>query len=306
MNFTVPPFVTYLMALGALVTLIWLLFDKAEEALLASKKDEISSWLKNLDFFEHVKGLPEKFSSVFDAIFGDRHFSWYCFYRSCLASLASVIVMIFIWSAIRPSQLETYLQREAFFTGWHFILVLLLSIIYNFLPNYVSLLETRKLLQWMIGTRSLWLLLIFLLLDLILTWTIGLAAQVITANVGVALIMKKPPLLFIALLRSITDFSQIPDILKHFGYILDSSLQLSAKPSGFIPMGIFFYSTFLTSLWLWLFVLSSLIVRIAGRLNTGMKWFTETFDVESKPLRSIGIVAIAITVIIFILLIFLR
>jgi hypothetical protein len=46
-----------------------------------------------------------------------------------------------------------------------------------------------------------------------------------------------------------------------------------------------------TSIVLWLYGLSGLVIRIIQRLDLGFDWFNRTFDIEEKPLSAIGLVA---------------
>ncbi len=55
-----------------------------------------------------------------------------------------------------------------------------------------------------------------------------------------------------------------------------------------------FYPVFFTSIWLWLYAASGFILKAAHRFDIGFDWFNRTFDIEKKPLQSIGLVAGAI------------
>ncbi len=55
-------------------------------------------------------------------------------------------------------------------------------------------------------------------------------------------------------------------------------------------IGIFLWSTFLTSAWIWLYVLGGLTVKTLAFVRVGLDHFKRTFDIEHKPLRSIGMV----------------
>ena len=53
------------------------------------------------------------------------------------------------------------------------------------------------------------------------------------------------------------------------------------------PTAVFIYSTLFTSAWLWLYVLSGLLVRFAGSVAVHQKWL----DIKQKPLYCMGLVA---------------
>src|SRR5205814_1298720 len=54
---------------------------------------------------------------------------------------------------------------------------------------------------------------------------------------------------------------------------------------------IFFFPAFFTSIWLWLYAGSGFILKAARRFDIGFQWFNAKFDIEKKPLQSIGLVA---------------
>ena len=54
-----------------------------------------------------------------------------------------------------------------------------------------------------------------------------------------------------------------------------------------------------TSIWLWLYALSGFILKAARRFDIGFEWFNRKFDIEKKPLQSIGLVAGALVAIVY-------
>ena len=111
MDFSVSPFIAYILALSGTCGFIWFLFSKAEDTLNDETKKSISDWLKNLDPIEPATNWPEQFAAVFDRIFGQKHLSWRCFSRSCIASIISVIIMIIVWESIWPLRVDTFFQK---------------------------------------------------------------------------------------------------------------------------------------------------------------------------------------------------
>jgi hypothetical protein len=55
----------------------------------------------------------------------------------------------------------------------------------------------------------------------------------------------------------------------------------------------------LTSIWLWLYALSGFTLKAARRFDIGFEWFNRKFDIERKPLQSIGLVAGALVAIVY-------
>src|ERR1022692_1517304 len=50
------------------------------------------------------------------------------------------------------------------------------------------------------------------------------------------------------------------------------------------------FPAFFTSIWLWLYAGAGFLLKAARRLDIGFDWFSRRFDIEEKPLQSIGLV----------------
>ena len=61
-----------------------------------------------------------------------------------------------------------------------------------------------------------------------------------------------------------------------------------------LPVGIFFYSAFFTSAWLWLYAASVGVSRVLLRMNNGVGFLLRVTDVERQPFRSMGFVSVII------------
>ena len=48
---------------------------------------------------------------------------------------------------------------------------------------------------------------------------------------------------------------------------------------------------FFTSFWLWLYVASGFLLKAARLFDIGFQWFNSTFDIDKRPLQSMGVVA---------------
>lgn len=82
---------------------------------------------------------------------------------------------------------------------------------------------------------------------------------------------------------------------------LSDILLLKDMFPSYLPGGIWFYTTFMTSLWGVLFVLAGGILReghLAARL---LRWATWVLDVKDKPFTSISVMSIGILTILYLL-----
>src|SRR5690349_8391160 len=121
---------------------IWKLFERVERVTSADAKGEVAAWIRQLQAGAPLRRLAHFFTASFDAVFGTKHLSWRCFYRSCVASLVVVICLYLLWAALRPLEVAD----SVFITGIHsaqlsrrvaFVVLLVTgtTVIYNFIPD---------------------------------------------------------------------------------------------------------------------------------------------------------------------------
>jgi hypothetical protein len=59
------------------------------------------------------------------------------------------------------------------------------------------------------------------------------------------------------------------------------------------------FPAFFTSSWLWLYTCAGSTLIAARRFDIGFDWFNRKFDIEKKPLQSIGLVAGALVAVVY-------
>jgi len=158
MDLTIPTSVIYIAAWLGMITGIRKLFKDTEEDVLPGFKKSVAAWIQNLKPAEKITRWPDQFAQLFDSVFGEKHLSWKCFFRSSIASYVSVMLMFFIWGVLRPNDFHAFfLIPDVGF--WIFFLLILVGF-FNLIPDYLSLLETRYMLRWMNKnysvTKSIW------------------------------------------------------------------------------------------------------------------------------------------------------
>ena len=183
------------------------------------------------------------FVTLFDAVFGNRHLSLRCVARSAVASLIAVAV---IWVLMgNLGALKLRVRSELSLGG-----VLVIALAINVLADYLSLLETRFLLGRMHRLRSVVAQVAVLLADLVISAAIIWLA--------IAAYLTSP--LYQGEAES---FAEILGVFSIFSVL--------------------FYSTFLTSVWTWAYILSTWIMRAFTRLG-----LADLLDVENKPVLVLG------------------
>ncbi len=64
-------------------------------------------------------------------------------------------------------------------------------------------------------------------------------------------------------------------------------------------LGIFLYSTFFTSVWVWLYVFSGIAVRLVYRTKRIQTFVDKHLDVATRPLSVMGVVLIVVFTIVY-------
>lgn len=301
MELSIPPVLLYAASWITITGGVWFLFERAETVASDEVKAAISRWLRNLDPAAALTNWPATFAAVFDRVFGERHLSWRCFSRSCIGSLVSVIIVTFFWTAIRPSDFNQMvilpLRYDPSKISILFLFLFAFGTMVNFIPDYLSLLETRYIIRWMRRRHSMLRAFAFLTLDLTVTVTIGLAAF----------------LGFFVLVRYMA-MGDVPTgytlgLLEEFrGRVISFSLRGDYGEEAFLFTfaGICFYSTFFTSVWVWLYALSGAAVKLTEYLGTGLSRLRAILDIDNKPLRSLGFVSMLLVTVAYLIMPFVR
>lgn len=290
MDYSVPQFVPYVLAWFAILGGIWALFDRAETVVRPELRERLSAWLTCKRTVQG-KDWPALFAAMFDRVFGEKHLSRRCFRRSAIVSVLSVGIMILVtiavlgaedWRAISPFD-ELILIAIAFI-GF--------AVMLNVFPDYVSLLETRLLIRFM-STVSPFVHPLVLIVDGLFTALLFFAVCWLASGLGYFLHILVP---------SKTISPPDPQFKAVLSMVINGATFWKGDRGALF--GIFFYSTFSTSVWIWLFVASSLVVRLLSTLRLSVRKIGSIFDVENKPLRSIGFVSMVLVTVGFAVLLF--
>lgn len=265
----------WLAKFGSIVTLgggVWFLFDKAEAVIRPSVRRNAFKWLRNLDSGITSKTWPATFTAIFDSVFGEHHFSWRCIWRSCFASLAGLSVLMLLWMAFQLDEVVAFFGQvlffgEGWFPEWPGLLMVLLLVMLNLLPDYISLLETRLILLWMSQKPSGSRICTLLVVDLILTGFI---------------------FCFALLCWVAWSEGAIPSWKTVWESVLQPIFNSLFHSDDDLGLGILFCSTYFTSVWVWLYAFSGGAVRAFGFVVGIVRIF---LDIERAPVRSIGLVA---------------
>jgi len=258
---------------GTLIGGIWLLFYAMEETATPDAKRSAVDWIKSIaakSTSQTIVESPRWFIEAFDRIFGDRHLTWRCFLRSCVASIMAVFVMTVVWAVLNPISWQQFLRYVGVDAGVDaFRMIFIFAFFLNLVPDYISLLETRWIFR-KVAHAGMKELIVLLVLDAILTGVIffsgvGIIILIYSVNTG--------------------DWVGVHTLLEFLNaFILFRGSE--------IPIGILFYSTYFTSVWLYLFIAASVATKLLYSLGRTGNQVLALLKIEEKPFNSMGLLLI--------------
>jgi hypothetical protein len=204
--------------------------------------------------------------------------------RSSIASISTIIVTV-IYGYLATLHADSLHSmgpwvlafRDYMGSGY----MLLTVIVCNILPDYLALLKTRKLLNFLTQSKGL-VVVGVLLLDAAVSWYLAF----ITSSAAIEIYAWRFTVSSHAVFR-----------MQPVSFFFLTAFRPQEYDVIFIALGVlyvWFVPTFFTSIWLWLYAVGAFLIRAACRFDLGFDWFNRKFDIEKKPLQSIGLVAGAI------------
>ena len=267
---------TYLVAWLSTCGLCWALFSRGEAILSPDVKVRVRNVLQGeSDLTGRVETWPQQFGHLFDAVFTEKHFSWKCFGRTALASLFAVGITLLLVITIRTHDSGFSLDFLKLHVMPIYLYVILLLL--NVVADYLSLLESRAVIQWMSAASSKVAWWGFLFLDIVCTGIIFVGlAWVLTTIYDVMI----PPFERVS---AFLDPGATKSVDQRIQHVSVSTILVT-----------FLFSTFFASVWVWLYALSCFLVRTAKVTDRSWNVLTYCIDIENKPVLSLGTISIVL------------
>lgn len=285
-----------LVACSAVVGFVVVLFLLGDRWLARDSRRELGNWLIDDARAEaRVDALPRAFIEWFDALFGVRKIAvprWLGseiplpnFWRSALASFLALVAALVVWLANKGA-----LARPDDAVGDNTWLLLFMygsaTVLTNIIPDYLSLVESRWVLGRMTTTRSLAGKFGWLGLDVIATSAIVFGFLWVSGWLLLPLVPPEHGYTVGCLSRENYDFMRMVDIAI-------AGLTFSTPPGtlNYDVSGIYIYSSFFTSFWVWLYLGSGLLVRAAQFVPGLREFLRRACKVQDYPLRVLAVVS---------------
>ena len=253
---------------------IYVFFDRVGRVMKTEVRDSFKKSLKNLHLGVGLQEWAAHFSFIFDDVFGKKHFTLKCFRRSCAVSLCVVIIIGVLCYIIKPIVINKHLSCQ----GWRFTLSFLLAAsVCNLIPDYISLIETRYIIGKLASARSLRHIIFLLIIDVAATYGIFAIIGFFLGIVG----------------GKSTVIEMLGELIR---WPFFKSLKQGADNDAI--MGIFLWSTFFTSVWVWLYLAAIALIRFAKIYERVWSFL----DIEQKPFQSLALVAATLSTIVLLIL----
>ena len=294
---------SYIMFIAVLLTILTPLYHAAKTIDEANKeaKNEVSLFFLNFNKRSLTK-IPFFFSMLFNQIYSERHFSWKCFLRSALTSVLFFIFLAKVLQAdlysvitlpqnveriasnedaieeaynsyvrsleeendenpvISKNELKSVVKKAPFLSGLSIFIFLLL---FNIVPDYISLYETRYMLGLMNLHEKIRDLVVILIFDAMLTFSIYVITSIfmlLAFSYGISWVLGEE-VFFVSFLM--------------LGFIA----LFMAKVS--------FIATFATSIWLYLFCITVSCVLLWKKASDKIITLQKILDFENRPFQSL-------------------
>lgn len=238
-----------------------------------------SDWLKNISFNQRFSVFAESFSKAFDSIFGKNLISFNAFTRSCLISFLTYMVLFH------------FMLYVVFDASWNDsdvgimggLGLLLAPMVYNFIPDYLSLIESKYIIKKISHYQKTQQIIYWLVLDVIFT-----AIIFFTCFMTVLLIVS-------VVISWQSEYETV------FG-LLDELMTFNFGRNPVNDAGTaIFYTTFFTSIWIYLYLLSSLLLKLIPKATFISNMAIRYLKVESEPFVVLSIGACLVTIVFYII-----
>jgi hypothetical protein len=250
-------------------------FEWFDAALNDDSRFKLSLWLVNVPGDEQIDAWAMAFPNLIDRVFGPKALSLKFFARSCIASTIAVTLVGTVF-CIHHKGYSWFLSQGGFEKPIENALTLGLAILaVNCIPDYFSVLITRFVVRLMSKRATALRVVSLLILDTLLTGSLAFLSVVVWAIcvevVFAGLVFGMHYTSIIGAIRKATDVSNLLGS--------DSVFQ------------VLIVASFFTSIWVWLYVLSSVAIRILHKVRFVWDRIIRILDIEKKPMQAIGRVA---------------
>ena len=240
-------------------------------------RQALTNQLKNAPSDERIASWTTVFPRLIDRVFGERAYSIRFFLRSGIASIIATAIVLLIRIRLHHAPIVDYDTLVGF------LYIAFFSLGSNLIPDYCSLLISRAIVQMMERRPKPVAIGLLLALDTVLTGILGIISAALAATIVVIRDQGNVRAVFIefrnGLFKHIVSLEWLHTTFGNYYFVNDLGMRL------------FFFSSLFTAVWVWLYVLSIVIIKLLHHVHAIWVRVTPYLDIEKKPLVAIGRVA---------------
>jgi hypothetical protein len=258
--------------------------------------------LKSFNLSQWLKQWPDRSVKLFDEVFGEKHLSVRCIVFSSLFSIFAVLALFFLLLFISGKSVSEWWAYWEPVPPIRIFFGVFFPILLNVITDYVALIETRYVINKIGGGGSAVRIVIFVVLDILATTIIYILSFTILTVYFLGILKQN-------LGYSTPKFLDLETLFKSFSIATDlvkdwfTGFHIDLAAVNYFEGPVLFYSTFVTSIWIWIMLLTISVTKLFDRF-AGRRWLVlrdSILDIEKKPLLSIGWITSSIIFFLFIL-----
>ncbi|MDN3485465.1 MULTISPECIES: hypothetical protein [unclassified Pseudoalteromonas] len=293
--------------LGSVVVMAYYITHLAESGINEQSKVKLTNIVKNYRATPTIRHSFITFTMVSDYLFGDKIFSLRAFLLSCFISLLWMTITLIICTFLFPTYTswigQANLSKVILLSSLPLVLAVL---VIDFISVSITRLFIRKS-----KARGGFGLLFVLAIDFIIAATlfyVGITAfkYVVINPTWLSVTDSFPYWIQLdqmpVLLQTLNDLT--PDMLSEKGsgnYDIKGGLYTEVVYA--FPEGVSFYSSLLTSVWLWLHIFSYCLFKLTLQIDLLKNYLLKFVEIDKKPFTALAIMVAISYVIISIALI---
>ena len=259
-------------------------FKWADGGLSKEGRRRLGQWLRNVPGTEQIDAWASVFPNLIDRVFGPKAFSWRFFNVSLFFSM----IAVFITSIISVAhyglfEFDSLSRRVNDGTFGTFGFISSMALLLNYVPDYLSVIISRFIVRMMAKRPTTLNTMLLLLLDTFLTVIVAfLSLTIMLTLVGI----KGHVPTFKSMLHHPIEIAWICFQMAWICF------QMAGWTIKFYPvMRVFLLASLFTSVWVWLYVLASVSIRILHKIRFVWVKIVPFLDVEKRPMTAVGRVA---------------
>jgi hypothetical protein len=253
-----------------------------EKGMRKEALQDIAGFINRTSIVPDAQIVAEFVYREFRLIFGERHFSLRCAWRSVIASCIVVCGLFILMNIVDRGEDRQFISFAANINTRRILAIFATIISFSFIPDYFSLLKGRALLKRMAMRPTIRKMLTISVVDLVASMFIYFGFLICTTLIMVLITINDSS-------TQTNDYS-IQEVFATLFLSNSSSMEDHKTTVDFISLiiAVTAVGTVVTSLWTALTMLSCVMIKAISSVNILLRVMRWMFDVEAHPVGVLG------------------